>query len=187
VGYKILRDGTLGLNKDMRYSHAKIILITAVMLFPTFGCTIKYYDTNKLHNDFKTEGFLDRDHFQIIIKGIPEKGLKGLVAERESALNSAKAAMNEKITGSLVKYILDYNIIKLKIKPGDIQNPDEVKKNLTSGVQQFVASGYTAYEYYNPDNSAVLVYRVFKEELIEALESIKPGIELPAAEKPEKK
>jgi hypothetical protein len=168
-------------------NYIKKILIIAIAFFAYTGCTIKYYDTNKLHNDFTTEGFLDRDHYQVIIRGVPEKGLKGLVAERESALKNAKNAMNEKISGSLLTYLYNYNYNKLKIKAGDVLNSDEVKKNLTDGIQQFFASGYTAFEYYNADNSAVLVYRIFKEELIEKIESIKSGIKLPEEKNPDKK
>jgi hypothetical protein len=171
----------------MKYLHIRIILITVLMFCTAISCTIRYYDTNKLLNDFSTEGFLDRDHYQVIVKGMPEKGLKGLVAERESALNSAKAVMSKKTSASLVKYILDYNINKLKIKSGDILNPEDVKRNIAAGVQQFIASGYTAFEYYNPDNSAVLVFRIFKDDLIEEIESVKAGIELIPEEKPGKK
>ncbi len=171
----------------MKFLHVNIIFITTMMLFLFFGCTIRYYDTNKLHNDFTTEGFLDRDHYQVIIRGMPDKGAKGLVAERESALRSAKSAMNDKIVNSLLNYLIDYHINKLKIKSADIQNLADVKKNLTAGVQQFLAFGYAAFEYYNSDNSAVLVYRIFKEDLIEKIESVKPGIELIAAGESEKK
>ncbi len=150
------------------------LILLGVILSAFLSCTIKYYDTNKLLNDYTTEGFLDRDHYQVIITGKPDKDAKGLVASRESALKNAKAVMNEKIIASLVNYNLNYNSNKLNIKNmNDIQNSDEAKKELSEKFREFFQYGNTAFEYYNFDNSAVLVYRIFKDDLVEKIEAIK--------------
>ncbi|MBN2403070.1 MAG: hypothetical protein JXN64_11810 [Spirochaetes bacterium] len=163
----------------MKYFFAIVCILITVTLSGSLKCTIKYYDTNKLLNDYTTEGFLDRDHYQVITTGKPDKGSKGLVASRESALKNAKAIMNDKIIESLVNYNLNYHINKLKIKNvNDIKNLTEVKIQLSEKFQDFFQYGNTAFEYYNFDNSAVLVYRLFQDDLIEKVESIKPSLML---------
>jgi hypothetical protein len=174
----------------MKIIHINSIIILLFLSFFT-NCTIKYYDTNKLINDYTTEGFLDTDHYQVIIRGKPDEGAKGLVAQRESALNNAKSAMNEMIINSLIKYSLNYNISKLKIKDiNEIENFQETKEILSKKLNKFLQFGYTAFEYYNEDNSAVIVYRIFKEDLVKKIESVKvdikvrkPDQELPRNEK----
>ena len=163
----------------MKSSHIAAYIILSIIVLASFSCTIRYYDTNKLLNDYKTEGFLDRDHYQVIITGIPNKEAKGLVARRESALNEAKIMMNNKVINSLVNYSINYHSKKENIKNiNEIHNLAEVKKILALEFQSFLSLGYTAFEYYNPDNSVVLVYRLFKDDLIDKIESIKPAINL---------
>ena len=60
------------------YKSIASIFLTALFFSASINCTIKYYDTNKLLNDYTTEGFLDRDHYQVIITGKPDKDAKGL-------------------------------------------------------------------------------------------------------------
>jgi hypothetical protein len=156
-----------------------VLILFTIILSAFLSCTIKYYDTNKLINDYTTEGFLDRDHYQVIITGKPDKDTKGLVASRESALKNAKAVMNEKIIASLVNYDFNYHLKLLNIKNvNDIKNLDDARKELSEKFQEFFQYGETAFEYYNPDFSAVLVYRLFKDGLAEKIESIKPTLVL---------
>jgi hypothetical protein len=171
----------------MKNLYAKVIIILTIIFFASLSCTIKYYDANKLLNDYTTEGFLDRDHYQVIITGKPDKEAKGLVASRESALKSAKSDMNNKIITSLVNYSLNYHSKKLNIKNmNDIKNLTDAKKDLSEKLQEFFQFGYTAFEYYNHDNSAVLVYRIFKEDLVDKVESIKPSLILTEDKKEDK-
>ena len=171
----------------MKNLYTTILFLAAVILSATISCTIKYYDTNKLLNDYTTEGFLDRDHYQVIITGKPDKDAKGLVASRESALKNAKATMNDKIITDLVNYNLNYHLKILKIKNiNDINNLSEAKKELSEKFQEFFQYGYMAFEYYNFDNSAVLVYRIFKEDLVDKIEAIKPSLKLKEDKKEDK-
>jgi hypothetical protein len=168
------------------YKSIVSILLT-IILSALPNCTIKYYDTNKLLNDYTTEGFLDRDHYQVIITGKPDKDAKGLVASRESALKNAKTVMNDKIIANLVNYSLNYHSKILKIKNiNDINNLSEAKKELSEKFQEFFQYGNMAFEYYNFDNSAVLVYRIFKEDLVEKIEAIKPSLKLKEDKKEDK-
>ncbi len=157
-------------------SPATIVLLLCI-LFPC--CTIRYYDTNKLLNDYKTEGFLDCDHFQVIIKGIPDKKKRGLVFRRESALSDTKSKMNKIITERLVDYNLNYQIKKQKITDTkNILNIAEIKENLAKEFKEYIQYGHIAFEYYNENNSAVIVYRIFKYDLIEDIESIETDFKL---------
>jgi hypothetical protein len=166
---------------------SKVLIILTLVFSASLNCTIKYYDANKLLNDYTTEGFLDRDHYQVIITGKPDKDAKGLVTSRESALKSAKADMNNKIITSLVNYSLNYHSKKLNIKNmNDIKNLADAKKGLSEKLQVFFQYGYTAFEYYNFDNSAVLVYRIFKEDLVDNIESVNPSFILAEDKKQDK-
>ena len=123
----------------------------------------------------------------MIIEGKPAEGSKGLVAQRKSALYDAKRDMDEKIIDSLVIYNLNYNLNKLHIKEIDeIENIQEIKDLLFKKLSEFLEFGYIAYEYYNEDNSAVIVYRIFKEELIKKGEEVREQIITDARENSKK-
>ena len=163
----------------MKNIYSISFLIITLIISASLNCTIKYYDTNKLLNDYTTEGFLDRDHYQVIIKGTSDKDAEGLVAARESALKNAKAVMNDKIIESLVNYDLNYHLKKSEIKNvTDIKNMTEAKKELSVKLGEFLQYGETVFEYYNHDYSAVIVYRLFKDGLADKIESVKPSFEL---------
>lgn len=146
------------------------------------ACTIKYYDTERLINDYKTEGFLDQDHYQVIVRGIPDPEVRGLVFRRRSALNDAKSRLEKTVTDSLVNYSLNFHIKESGIKEEDIINLPDVKTGLADGLKEYLSCGYNAFEYYNEDNSCILVYRIFKEDLADSIESVKPDFKLKAAE-----
>ncbi|MBN2040609.1 MAG: hypothetical protein JW864_11225 [Spirochaetes bacterium] len=155
-----------------------------VIIFSTLSCTVKYYNTSRLLNDYTTEGFLDTDHYQVIVKGKPVNEAKGLVASRESALIDAKSRLKDKVLKSLTDYNYQYHIAKLNIKDEKvIQNIQSVKQELQNKMLPFYNSGYTAFEYYNPDNSAIIVYRIFRDNLVKKIESIEPDIKVREDEK----
>ncbi len=163
----------------MKHIKLAFTLFIFIMLLIPLSCTIRYYDTNKLANDFTSEGFLDSDHYQVTIKGMPDNSSRGLVEQRESALKNAKSIMEDIIIHNLANYSLEYHVQKLKIKDvNDIQNLTEIKKELPDKMRKFLDFGHIAFEYYNPDNSAVIVYRLFKEDLKEKIEAVNPGIKL---------
>ncbi len=158
----------------------KKIAVYIIMLCVSFSaCTIKYYDTNKLLNDYKTEGFLDRDHFQVVITGSPDKESRGLVAKREAAFRNAKSRLEDGVIDRLVSYSVDNQVKKSGIKDvKDILNMDEVKRELVAGMREYLRYGRVAFEYYNEDCSAVLVYRIFKDDLVDDIESVKSDFKI---------
>ncbi len=157
----------------MKMLTQKSVIFALILCLFIPCCTIKYYDTNKLLNDYKTEGFLDCDHFQVIVKGAPDKEKRGLVFKRDSALKDAKSRVNEAVVQSLVDYNVSHQIKKLNaanIK--NIQNIEEVKKKLRAELNEYLQYGYIAFEYYGKNCSAVIVYRIYKDDLIDSIESI---------------
>lgn len=156
----------------------KKFFILALCVFVS-ACTIKYYDTNKLLNDYKTEGFLDRDHFQVIVTGTPNKESRGLVFRREAALRNAKSRLEDVVIDKLVSYSVDNQVKNLSLKMADdILNMEEMKKSLGEKMRQYLKYGNIAFEYYNEDCTAVLVYRIFKDELVEDVESVKSNFQI---------
>ncbi|MCU0821084.1 MAG: hypothetical protein MUC95_01255 [Spirochaetes bacterium] len=157
------------------------ILITAIagLCVLTSACTIKYYDTDKLLNDYKTEGFLDRDHFQVVVTGIPDKESRGLVYRREAALRNAKSKLEDTAVERLSAYSLDSQVKKLNLKNvNDILNKNDIKSVLNEKMREFLKYGFVAFEYYNEDCSAVLVYRIFKDDLVDDIDSVKSDFKI---------
>lgn len=150
-----------------------MIILAAMFCVTAPSCTIRYYDTERLLNDYKTEGFLDTDHFQVIIHGEPDKEKRGLVRRRESALRDARRKMEDTVVERLADYSLDYQVKKLELDDvKKIENMGEVREELEEEFSPFLEYGHIAFEYYNADHSAVIVYRIFKDDLVEDVESV---------------
>ena len=148
------------------------ILLSITLLLPV-SCTIKGYDTLKLSTDFKTEGFLDPDHFQIVVKAYPDKGKRGLINKRESALENAEEQLNNTVIEKLSEYYLTFHFNKMGIRDKtSIITQTEKMAELKKVMSRYLNHGYRAFEYYNEDNSAVLVHRIFKNGLRTEIESI---------------
>ena len=136
------------------------------------ACTVRVFDTNRLINDYKTEGFLDFHHFQVIITDIPDKKKRGLVERRDSALENAKSRMHEVILEKLIEYCLNNQCAKANVRIDDILNLTEVKGKLKEELNSYLKYGYIAFNYYNEDNSVVIVYRIYKDDLYYDIESV---------------
>ncbi len=154
-------------------------LIITIPLVLLVSCTIKGYDTATLTTDFRTEGFLDPDHFQVIIKAYPDRGMRGLISKRESALENAKERLNNAVIEKLSEYYLNIYLKKMGIRDKSyILTQAEKIAKLNQVMSQYLDYGYTAFEYYNEDNSAVLVHRIIKKGLRNEIESIKISFKL---------
>lgn len=137
------------------------------------SCTVMVYDTSRLLNDFQTEGFLDRDHFQVTVKGFPDMKTRGLVEKRDSALNDAEAKIEETVLKKLADYYFLYAMKKYHIKSQkEILNFDDAQIELQNKLRAFLPYTHRAFEYFNEDYSAVIVLRIYKKNLLENLESI---------------
>ncbi|MDY6935622.1 MAG: hypothetical protein SVZ03_15545 [Spirochaetota bacterium] len=153
---------------------SKFISIALIIGLINLSCTLKVYDTNMLLKDYKTDGFLDYDHYQVIINGFPNEKDVGLVERRESALANAKSQMHNVIITKLTNFILKYQFQQLKINSTKhVLNIGEVKDILYVKLLKYLDFGYIAFEYYDEDNSVVIVYRIFKDNLYKEIKSIK--------------
>jgi hypothetical protein len=116
--------------------------------------------------DFTLQGFLDDHHFQVIVSAKPDKSIKGLVAQRESALTIARNDIQRKALADLVQYRIDIYAHEKGIEQSAIDEQTEaIKKDLTSDFLSLLSYGKVIEEYYEKDNSAVILFRIEKSNL----------------------
>ncbi len=152
----------------MKNIHLLLVLITLSIV----SCTIRAYDTKRLATDFKTKGFIDTDHFQIVVQAHPDHDRRGLVSQRESAMENARQRLKQTVIEKLADYYLSYYARKQDVasKSALLSQTDRMLQ-LNQAMAQYLEYGYTAFEYYARDNSAVLVHRIVKRGLKDDIES----------------
>lgn len=144
------------------------------------SCSIRVLDTSVLLDDFRTEGFLDGDHFQVVVKGMPDPTARGLVARRESALKEAESKIAGAVASGIGAYRLDH--LMRGLEPADrarVTNLPRVRAEIERDSAAYVKYGRRAFEYYNEDHSAVIVFRIYRKGLQKSLESGGPKLALP--------
>lgn len=158
----------------------KFFAIAAVMLCMTaaLACSTQPVTTRQLAGDFTTEGFIDRDNFQVIVTGSPDKKSKGLVQSRESARKDAETKLESTVLKKLSDYALQSFFKRTSIDVSKINNYSALAETCTLKMRGYLSYASVAFEYYNEDRSAVLVIRVYKKNLIDELESFSTPIEL---------
>lgn len=138
-----------------------ILLITGCKSIPEMS---KENATN-----IKKTGFLDNNHFQIIISAKPDKKLNGLVAKRENAITKARNKFQQTIYTEILNNVLDLKSKKAK-KNFDYNNvPIDFKEK----IYYFFKYGYTEAEYFDKRNNAYIIYRIKKKELNKSFISLK--------------
>lgn len=132
----------------------KIYLVLIISTILVSGCkSIPELSLSKKENISKT-GFLDNNHFQVIIKGKASKKHKGLVTSRENAILKARNSLQETIYLAILK-----NIYK--------KRTDSLKHNkkLRREILSYLQYGSIIAEYYDKHNNAFIVYRIKKLNL----------------------
>jgi len=151
----------------------KTAFFTLIPIMLAASCSLVIYDTRKLLNDFHTTGFLDQDHYQVIVRGKPKAGSRGLVEGRKTALDDAAGRVNDTVIKGLSDYYISFYVRKNGLRGTmDIEGLPEFKERLAGELSRFLKYGHRAFEYYEPDHSAVLVYRLHKRRLLKSIESI---------------
>ncbi|HEY1405652.1 MAG TPA: hypothetical protein VF857_03495 [Spirochaetota bacterium] len=122
---------------------------------------------------FSTNGFLDDNHYQVTASSKPDQGVKGLVAQRESALIRARNELQKKTIESLVsyrfnRYLADKNFINESVCP----DTDEVKEIIREKLLPYIRYGKIAEEYYEKDNAADVVFRIEQTGLRKSIDSL---------------
>ncbi|HSV98469.1 MAG TPA: hypothetical protein VLM75_16230 [Spirochaetota bacterium] len=157
-----------------------LFCIAAALSITAASCSIRVLDTSRLLDDFRTEGFLDGDHFQVIVKGRPDPSARGLVGRRESALKEAESGIAKAVAAGIGAYRLDR--LMQRLEPADrarVTNLAEVRAEIDRESAGYIKYGYRAFEYYNEDHSAAIVFRIYRKGLQKSLESGGPKLSLP--------
>lgn len=137
------------------------------------SCGTAAVSNSRLLADFKTEGFLDPDHYQVVVTGTPASGSGGLVEMREGAREDALKKLDSAVLASLSDYCIENRIKAMGLTSRDqVLNLVAARAELQAGLARFLKYGRTAFEYYNEDHSAVIVFRIEKKGLLNAIESI---------------
>jgi hypothetical protein len=122
-------------------------------------------------SDFKTQGFLDESHFQVIASAPADPSAKGLVAQRETAIVKARAGLQE----SAVKALVDFRMTRFnaenKGNQAILSRSAEVRAILSDEFKRYISYGAIAEEYYEMDNSATVVYRITKSGIRSDIET----------------
>ena len=164
----------------------KVPPILMLFILSIVSCTIRGYDTKRLATDFKTKGFIDSDHFQVIVQARPDSDKRGLINQRESALGNAREQLKKTVVEQLTDYYLSYYSRKRGISDKTLLlTQTDRMLQLHQHMVQYLEYGYTAFKYYTRDNSAVLVHRIVKRGLKDDIESI--GISFAPREEHHKK
>ncbi len=145
------------------------ILLMSALMNACMGPAIN----QRLAADFKTDGFLTADHFQIVINGMPDGKSRGLVERRESAMKNAEARLRDTAIERLASYYINSRLARLRLKSiSEITNLGEAKAELAGKLVPYLKYGRRAFEYYNSDHSAVIVYRISRRNLMGDIDSL---------------
>ncbi len=137
-----------------------LLLLTALILPAAYNCAWQN-GTKPVLKDFTSRGFISNNCFQVIVKMPPDKKSRSLTDRRESAYIKAKLNINSIV----IKNLFDYCI---KIEKNNSRNAAKLKTKL----KEYLRFGYVFREYYNEYDNVILVYRLYKINLKEEIESL---------------
>jgi hypothetical protein len=147
------------------FSIASFIPLSFLLSAITVSCSLPAISQEK-SADFRTTGFLDDHRFQIIISSKPDSSAKGLVAQRESALLKARNDVQKAAADALINHRLDIYILSKNIDPLiGREETEHARTYLQSKFFPYVLQGKVLEEYYEKDNTAIIVFRIEKENL----------------------
>jgi len=122
-------------------------------------CTVYSCRSNELKGslryDFTTSGSLGEDCFQVIISASPDSDPRTMAEQRENAFIKAKNS----ILSETEKQVLAYYSSVKSLSPENI--PPETLNSLKKKSAAYSKKGVIEQEYYQMDNSVILVYRIF--------------------------
>jgi predicted membrane metal-binding protein len=129
------------------------ILILALLIY---SCSSNELKEPHKYN-YTTSGTLTDDCFQVIVTASPDREMKAMADQRENSFIKAK----DSIPAETEKQILLYYTAEKSLTIETL--PDEKLKLLKEKAVSYSKKGIIDQEYYLIDNSAVLVYRIFKK------------------------
>ena len=146
-----------------------IILLLPVLIFASciFG------SSGRQIQDYKSEGFLNDNVFQMILQIKPDDSAKGLVQKRENAQEKSKKRLLGYSVDYMILYMINRDPKKARINdPKTIPNYRELKKSFRKILKPYVKKGYIAQEYFREDKSLVVSYRIYGGDLKTDLDSL---------------
>ncbi len=120
--------------------------------------------------DFNTEGFLNGNYYQYIIKKSPEKNTSSLVEKRESAYLEAKNSAGEIARKKLIRYCYSFYLSKHPGSKTALSTFNSRKRE--EKLIPFIKKAYLYQEYYTHEAEAVLVFRIYKHGLKREIDSL---------------
>ncbi len=106
--------------------------------------------------DYTTSGALTDDCFQVIVTVAPDRELKTMADQRENAFIKAKDSIPTETEKQVMEFYAAGNSLNIAELSLEKINILKVKS------ETYSKQGIIDQEYYLIDNSAVLVYRIFK-------------------------
>lgn len=133
----------------------KLILITSLALILSSCLSHELKEPYK--SDFSTSGTLTDDCFQVIITTAPDKNLKIMSEQRANSLKKARNNIKDETERQITSF---YTTSKSLTSDG---LPDDKMIIIKTKSDKYTESGKVEYEYFLIDNSAVLIFRIFKK------------------------
>ncbi len=131
------------------------LIIFSLLLFSCVSRELK--DQQKY--DYTTSGILSDNCFQVIVSAGPDQDLKTMTDQRENAFIKAK----DSISLETEKQILAYYLKNKSINIDSVST--ETLKTLKDKSEIYSKQGIIEQEYFLIDNSAVLIYRIFRKDI----------------------
>lgn len=131
-----------------------------IIFFIAFVLLIYSCKSNELKEPYKynyvTTGALTDDCFQVIITTPPDRELKTMADQRENAFIKAKNSIPLETEKQVLSYYTNDKAVNIN------SIPENILKKLKEIAGAYSKLGTIEQEFYLIDNSAVLIYRIYK-------------------------
>ena len=111
------------------------------------------------------QGFLDDNTFQLVFTVEADDSVIGLVKRRGSAEKEASLQLRERLIDSLAGYIIKHRSTFLESSGKDEPFPEKKKNLLKEKLGPLAHQGKNIMQYYNENDSIVIVHRITKNNL----------------------
>ena len=138
-------------------SRLNIIFMSAVIACMAACTTIRLPEN--INSDYKTSGPLTDDVFQVIITASPDKTIKTHSEPRENALMLAKKNIRNECVNRMLQYYCE------RKQTTESQLTAEHLSSLKDELSDLADDAVIEENYYLPDNSSVLVVRVYSKNI----------------------
>ena len=146
-----------------------LISVLAFLLLFFTGCSSTSRESLQIQ-DYSHTGFLSDHVFQLTIKAEADKSIMGLVDRRSSSLVNAEKNLQERITRIIADHLTAELASEKALSPPITEEIRSVFIELTG---EYSNLGSRVVEYYDEDETVVLVYQINRKNLKSELESLR--------------